>query len=63
MNKKFPVDCPKTCKYFHCWDMSIDDYTCYCEKLKVQIDECDAYDGLHILPFCPLNEENTYGTK
>ena len=57
MSKQFPKDCNKDCPHFHTWDMSIDDYTCVCDKLGIQIDECDGLDGLHILPLCPLEKE------
>lgn len=54
MNKKFPKDCPHTCPHFHAWDLSIDDWTCVCDKLGVQIDECDM-DFIWL--FCPLENE------
>ncbi len=53
MNRLFPKDCDKSCVHFHTWDMSVDDWTCVCDLLCIQIDECDAYDGLHLLPICP----------
>ena len=37
----FPKDCPKECPYLRCWDLSIDDWTSVCDKLKIQIDDCD----------------------
>ena len=52
MSKRFPKDCPYTCPHFHAWDLSIDDWTCVCDKLGVQIDECDM-DFKWM--FCPLD--------
>jgi len=52
--KYFPRDCTYECPHFCSWDMSIDDWTCTCDILKIQIDACDSDDGLHILPLCPL---------
>ena len=53
-NKKFPRDCTKDCPYFHTWDMLIDDWTCVCDLLKVQIDECDMDFQFE---YCPQNNE------
>lgn len=54
MNKKFPKDCPYTCSHFHAWYLSIDDWTCVCDKLDVQIDE---YDMDFKWMFCPLDND------
>lgn len=50
--KKFPLDCSFECPHYHSWDLSIDDWTCVCDKLGVQIDECDM-DFKWM--FCPLD--------
>ena len=51
---KFPRDCwEKQCQYFHCYDMNIDDFTCFCDLLKIQCDECDE-DYCNIA--CPIKE-------
>lgn len=35
MADRFPKDCwEKKCPHFHYWDMSIDDYTCFCDLLN-----------------------------
>lgn len=52
--RKFPKDCNKDCEYFRCWDLSVDDLTCYCEKAKTQIDLCDC-DFQYVK--CPLGIE------
>lgn len=49
--KKFPIDCNEKCKYFACWDLSVDDLTCVCRKMNVQIDLCDSDFQRFI---CPL---------
>lgn len=56
--KRFPKDCPYTCPHYHSWDLSIDDWTCVCDKLGVQIDECDM-DFKWM--FCPLENEVQHG--
>ena len=56
MNKRFPRDCTSECPHFHCWDMSIDDYICVCDALKVQVDECDMD---FIWYSCPLPDDTT----
>lgn len=49
----FPRDCPRDCPHFRAWDMSIDDWTCRCDLLNVQIDECDMdYQRVR----CPLDD-------
>lgn len=55
MAKQFPKDCTKDCPHYHYWDMSIDDYTNVCDKLDVQVDDCDAYSPFYIPLFCPLD--------
>jgi len=51
MSDKFPKDCwGKDCVHFHIWDMSIDDYTCICDLLKVQVDDCDRYFDCYPCP-------------
>ena len=50
--KKFPLDCSFKCPHYHSYDLSIDDWTCVCDKLNVQIDECDT-DFKWM--FCPLD--------
>lgn len=57
MSKYFPKDCTKDCPYFHCWDLSIDDYTNVCDKLGVQVDDMDAYGPFYIPLFCPIEKE------
>lgn len=49
----FPRDCPRDCPHFRAWDMSIDDWTCVCDLLHCQIDECDTdYQQAR----CPLDD-------
>ncbi len=50
--KRFPTGCTRECPYYHAWDMSIDDWTNYCDLLKVQIDDCDIEYTFR--PVCPL---------
>ena len=50
----FPQDCPHDCPYLRAWDMSIDDWTFICKKLKMQIDACDI--GFVLAPICPKGE-------
>lgn len=57
MAKKFPMDCSKDCPHYHCWDLSIDDYTNVCDKLGVQVDDMDAYGQFYIPLFCPIEME------
>ena len=57
MSKRFPYDCKKECQYYRCWDLSIDDYTNVCDKLHIQVDDCDAYSPFYIPRFCPLEIE------
>lgn len=57
-SKCFPKDCEETCPYFRRWDLSVDDYTNACEKLRIQVDDMDAYSPFYIPFFCPLNEES-----
>lgn len=52
-NKRFPQDCTTECPHFRTWDLSIDDWTCVCDLLKVQVDECDM-DFAWM--YCPLKE-------
>ena len=55
MMSRFPKDCwDKECPYFHYWDMNVDDLTCFCDKLKKQIDACDEDWCFYI---CPLEEK------
>ena len=52
---QFPKDCwSKNCKHFHVRDMSIDDWLCTCDVLKMRCDACDE-DFSYLL--CPLAEE------
>jgi hypothetical protein len=53
---KFPFDCDKFCPYYRSWDLSIDDWTNACEKLHMQIDDCDAYGPAKLQSICPLSE-------
>ena len=53
-NKRFPKDCPNDCPHLHVWDMSVDDLTCVCDLLNVQIDLCDS-DFKFM--YCPLPGE------
>ena len=55
--KRFPIDCEKECPYHKARDLSIDDWTHFCTKLGVQIDEMDAYAPWAVLPLCPLPKE------
>ena len=55
MAKKFPKDCSKNCPHYHCWDLSIDDYTNVCDKLGVQVDDMDAYSPFYMPLTCPLD--------
>lgn len=57
MSKTFPKDCTKECPYYHSWDLSIDDYTNVCDKLHVQVDDCDAYGPFYVPILCPLDEK------
>lgn len=57
-SKYFPKDCEETCPNFRRWDLSIDDYTNVCEKLRIQVDDMDAYGPFYIPFLCPLNEES-----
>lgn len=50
--KCFPDDC-NGCKFFHAYDMSIDDWVVSCKKLNVQMDECDT-DFMPKMQ-CPMN--------
>lgn len=54
LTKRFPTGCDG-CQHFKTWDMSIDDWTSYCDVLKVQIDDCDIDFTFH--PVCPLEQE------
>ena len=54
MVKQFPRDCGVDCEHFRCWDLSIDDLTCVCDILKVQVDLCDC-DFVRYK--CPLGKE------
>lgn len=58
MAKKFPMDCTEDCPNYHCWDMSIDDYTNVCDKLEVQVDDMDAYGPWYTPLICPLEEKS-----
>lgn len=54
MADRFPKDCwDKKCPHFKSWDMSIDDYRCRCNLLKI---ECDACDEDFVFHLCPLPE-------
>lgn len=55
MTDRFPKDCwGKNCPNFHVWDMSVDDFCCYCEVLEC---ECDACDEDYSLLLCPFDKE------
>ena len=54
-DKKFPQDCTNDCPHFHAWDMSVDDWTCVCNLLKIQIDLCDSDFKW---AYCPKKTEN-----
>lgn len=57
MGDRFPKDCwKKNCPHFKSWDMSIDDYRCRCNLLKI---ECDACDEAFVFHLCPLPEPPT----
>lgn len=59
-DKKFPQDCTTKCQHFHTWDMSVDDWTCVCDKLGVQIDDCDSdFQWM----YCPLSEDDEKNTS
>lgn len=49
----FPRDCPRDCPHFRAWDMSIDNWTCVCDLLHCQYDECDT--GFQQVR-CPLDD-------
>ena len=51
--KTFPMDCTTECPHYKTWDMSVDDWTSYCDILKEQVDDCD---GDYIRFRCPLEE-------
>ena len=51
--KTFPMDCTTKCPHYKTWDMSVDDWTSYCDILEVQVDDCD---GDYIRYRCPLEE-------
>ena len=53
---RFPNDCPKDCKYFVTWDMSVDDWTNVCNKGRMQVDDCDTD---YVSYPCPLETEKT----
>jgi hypothetical protein len=55
--KQFPKDCNKECPHFRAFDMSVDNWVYRCTKLQIEVDGCDAYSGLMLLPLCPLNLE------
>ncbi len=55
-NIRFPIDCPPDCPHFKSWDMTVDDYTNYCDQLQMQIDDYDC-GFTAFLPFCPLGKE------
>ena len=57
MGKTFPKNCTKECPYYHGWDLSVDDYTNVCDKLHVQVDDCDAYGPFYVPILCPLDEK------
>ena len=54
-NKRFPRDCTTDCPHFKTWDLSVDDWTCVCDKLGVQIDECDMDFSWR---YCPIANAN-----
>lgn len=54
-NKRFPRDCTTDCPHFKTWDLSVDDWTCVCDKLGVQIDECDMD---FFWRYCPIANAN-----
>ena len=53
---RFPIDCPNDCPHHKQWDLSVDDYTHYCDLLKVQMDEFDY--GFAPFLVCPKEEES-----
>ena len=61
MNRKFPQDCPFKCPHFRSWDMSIDDYTCVCDLLNAQVDECDMDFDWYYCPLDNVTKEEQYG--
>ena len=52
--KTFPMDCTTECPHYKIWDMSVDDWTSYCDILKEQVDDCDSD---YIRFRCPLEKE------
>lgn len=52
--KCFPLDCTMECPHYKTWDMSVDDWTSYCDLLKVQVDDCVGWVNRHL---CPLESE------
>jgi hypothetical protein len=56
MADRFPKDCwRKNCTHFHAYDMSIDDWVCSCDLLKLR---CDACDEDFIFLLCPKEDDN-----
>ena len=53
---QFPIDCPMECPHLQAWDMSVDDWTYKCNRLKTQIDGCDTFFK-SLLPNCPIEAE------
>ena len=51
--RKFPKDCPRNCPHLKSYDMSVDDWTNYCDILHIQIDDCDTDFQW---AYCPLKE-------
>ena len=58
--KTFPRDCTKKCPHYKTWDMSVDDWTSYCDLLKEQVDDCDED---YIRFRCPLDSAGEYADQ
>lgn len=58
--KVFPRDCRPECPHYKTWDMSVDDWTSYCDELKVQVDDCDSD---YIQFRCPLEDGGQFADQ
>lgn len=58
--KTFPMDCTTECPHYKTWDMSVDDWTSYCDILKVQVDDCD---GDYVRFKCPLQDGGQFADQ
>lgn len=57
MANRFPKDCwGKKCPHFHIRDLSIDDFVCKCDLLKISIDACDEDFSFYLCPKDDIDE-------